>query len=73
MSSNKDQQGLCNSNLKCCFLGIASYSNLFFCLKSNDGSEEGNVLCIFDIDGNFKYQISLLYRYKLNGILDNIK
>lgn len=99
VGSNKDQQGSCNPNLKCYFLGIASYSNLFFCLKSNDGSEEGNVLCIFDIDGNFKYQITLdqnvssiaidkvgtlvaykekndetmFYRYKLNGILDNIK
>ena len=60
LGSDEDQMDSPDPDLKCYFLDIGSYDNLFLCLKTKNGvEEEGNVLCIFDIDGNYKSQIIL--------------
>ncbi|WP_077153995.1 hypothetical protein [Bacteroides bouchesdurhonensis] len=60
LGSDEDQMDSPDPDLKCYFLDIGSYDNLFLCLKTKNGvEEEGNVICIFDIDGNYKSQIIL--------------
>lgn len=69
LGSNKDQQNSNDLELKSYFLAVTSYDNLFFCLRSNNGTEEGNVVCVFDINGNYKSQI-ILDHYVSSIIMD---
>lgn len=60
LGSEKDQSDLKSyNNLMEYYISIASHSGLFYCLKSNDGTNVGNIVEVYDNNANcsIKYML----------------
>lgn len=60
LGSDKDQSDEKSyNNLICYYLSVIPYSESFFCLKSSDGNRMGNVIEVYDLNGECKLKYTL--------------